>query len=44
RDFRSFRVDRIQSCEVLEEGFQQESGKTLADFLRKVGAGAVLGR
>ncbi|MBC7649858.1 MAG: YafY family transcriptional regulator, partial [Vitreoscilla sp.] len=30
RDFRSFRVDRIQSCEVLEEGFQQESGKTLA--------------
>jgi len=44
RDFRSFRVDRIQSCEVLEEGFQQESGKTLADLLAKVGAGAVLGR
>ena len=44
RDFRSFRVDRIQSCEVLEVGFKQEAGKTLADFLRKVGAGSVLGQ
>ena len=43
RDFRSFRVDRIQSCGVLTEGFKHEAGKTLADFLRKAGAGAVLG-
>jgi len=38
RDFRSFRVDRIQAMEVLEGGFQHEAGKTLADFLRHVGA------
>ncbi len=38
RDFRSFRVDRIQAMEVLEVGFPQEAGKTLADFLRHVGA------
>lgn len=38
RDFRSFRVDRIQAMQVLEDGFQPEAGKTLADFLRHVGA------
>ena len=43
-DFRNFRVDRIQSCEVLEVGFKQEAGKTLADLLRKAGAGPVLGQ
>ena len=37
-DFRNFRMDRIQSYEVLAAGFKQEAGKTLADFLRKVGA------
>lgn len=37
-DFRTFRVDRVQGLEVLEGGFQQEPGKTLADFLRRVGA------
>ena len=42
-DFRSFRVDRIQSCEVMEVGFKQEAGKTLAEFLRKAGAVSVLG-
>lgn len=41
RDFRSFRVDRIQKLEVLEAGFRQEAGKTLADFLRQVGAPAL---
>jgi predicted DNA-binding transcriptional regulator YafY len=41
RDFRSFRIDRIQAMEVLEGGFQQEAGKTLADFLRHVGAPAL---
>lgn len=37
-DFRNFRVDRIQSSKVLVAGFKQEAGKTLADFLRKLGA------
>ena len=37
-DFRNFRMDRIQSYDVLDIGFKQEAGKTLADFLRKVGA------
>lgn len=41
RDFRNFRVDRIQKLEVLEAGFRQEPGKTLADFLRQVGAPAL---
>ena len=42
-DFRSFRMDRIESHEVLDAGFKQETGKTLADFLRKVGAAPMLG-
>ena len=37
-DFRNFRVDRIQSSKVLDAGFKQEAVKTLANFLRKVGA------
>lgn len=41
RDFRSFRIDRIQAMQVLEDGFQHETGKTLADFLRHVGAPAL---
>jgi predicted DNA-binding transcriptional regulator YafY len=40
QDFRSFRVDRIEKLQVLDSGFQHESGKTLADFLRHVGAPA----
>ena len=35
-DFRGFRVDRIESLEVLPDGFCDEPGKTLADFLRRV--------
>ena len=42
-DFRNFRMDRIQSYDVLDVGFKQEAGKTLADFLRKVGAAPMLG-
>ena len=42
-DFRNFRMDRIQSCSVVDAGFKQEAGKTLADFLRHVGAAPVLG-
>lgn len=34
-DFRSFRVDRIQSLQPLEERFRDEAGKTLADMQRR---------
>ncbi len=34
--FRGFRVDRIEALQVQEGGFRDESGKTLADFLRQV--------
>lgn len=37
-EFRSFRIDRIERLEVLDEGFRDESGKTLADLLRSVDA------
>ena len=37
-DFRSFRVDRIASLEVLDDRFKDESDKTLAKMLRHVGA------
>ena len=43
-DFRNFRMDRIQGFELQAVGFKQEAGKTLADFLRKAGAGAVSGQ
>jgi len=33
-DFRNFRVDRIQSLQVLDERFRDEPGKTLADMRR----------
>jgi predicted DNA-binding transcriptional regulator YafY len=35
-DFRSFRVDRIESLDVLQARFADESGKTLVDLLRKL--------
>lgn len=34
--FRSFRVDRIASLQVLDERFRDEQGKTLADLFRQV--------
>ena len=34
QDFRSFRVDRIESLNVLPEHFRDEIGKTLSDLLR----------
>lgn len=34
-DFRSFRVDRIEQLESLDERFRDEAGKTLADLLRR---------
>jgi len=36
RDFRSFRVDRMQSVRILAETFTPRPGETLADFLKKV--------
>ncbi len=35
-DFRNFRLDRCRSVNVSDEKFRPESGKTLADFLRKI--------
>jgi predicted DNA-binding transcriptional regulator YafY len=34
-DFRNFRVDRIEQLDVLEQRYSDESGKTLADLLRR---------
>ena len=36
RDFRSFRIDRIETLDVLENTFRDEPGKTLADLQRLV--------
>ncbi len=36
QDFRSFRIDRIEQLDVLDERFRDEAGKTLADLLRAV--------
>ena len=38
QDFRTFRVDRIESMEVLAETFRDEPGRTLADLMRQVSA------
>lgn len=35
-DFRVFRVDRIQTLDVLLDEFEEEPGKTLADYLETV--------
>jgi len=37
-DFRNFRVDRISNPQVLERAFTEEPGKSLDDFLKRVGA------
>jgi predicted DNA-binding transcriptional regulator YafY len=39
-DFRSFRVDRMASLRTLEDGFRDEPGRTLPDFLRRMRAQA----
>jgi predicted DNA-binding transcriptional regulator YafY len=36
--FRSFRLDRIDRCEVREEVFEPEPGRTLEDFFAHVQA------
>ena len=38
KDFRNFRLDRCRSVAVSGEVFRPETGKTLADFLRKMEA------
>ena len=38
QDFRSFRVDRLQAVDVLDERFRDEPGRTLADMQRRVQA------
>jgi len=34
--FRSFRIDRMRTLDVLEDAFRDEPGRTLPDFLRQV--------
>jgi len=36
---RNFRVDRIEALTPLDDGFRDEPGRTLADLLRREGAG-----
>jgi len=38
RDFRTFRIDRMDEIEVEQTTFEDRSGETLADFLAKVRA------
>lgn len=38
--FRSFRVDRIRTIRVSDDGFEPEPGKTLEDFLENLGPNA----
>jgi predicted DNA-binding transcriptional regulator YafY len=40
-DFRSFRIDRAESMEVLEEKVVDEPGRTLEDFLARIGPDAL---
>ena len=35
-DFRSFRIDRMRTLDVLDDVFRDEAGRTLPDFLRHV--------
>ena len=35
-DFRSFRIDRMQSCEATGQTFQPEAGRTIEDYLKHV--------
>lgn len=40
-DFRSFRVDRVEHADCLEERFTPQAGQSLADFLRRVRSGSL---
>jgi predicted DNA-binding transcriptional regulator YafY len=37
QDFRNFRLDRVSACIRTGDSFADEPGKTLTDFLRKIG-------
>ncbi|MGC2620792.1 MAG: YafY family protein [Acidobacteriaceae bacterium] len=39
KDFRTFRVDRVQHADVLAEEFTPTAGRTLADYLKRVRTG-----
>jgi predicted DNA-binding transcriptional regulator YafY len=41
-DFRTFRLDRIKTLVVMNETFAEEPGKTLRDYLRRVGGESLL--
>jgi predicted DNA-binding transcriptional regulator YafY len=41
-DFRTFRLDRMKDFDVLEETFLDEEGKTLRDYLKRVGGEGLL--
>lgn len=41
RDFRGFRLDRVQKLELTDERFEDEAGRTLADFFTQVREGRV---
>jgi predicted DNA-binding transcriptional regulator YafY len=38
KDFRSFWLHKMSACRQLEEAFEIEQDKSLAEFLRSVGA------
>jgi predicted DNA-binding transcriptional regulator YafY len=40
-DFRSFRVDRIESLTLTGETFAEEPGKSLADWRQQAGSGSL---
>ena len=41
RDFRGFRLDRVQTLALTEQRFEDEAGRTLADFFARVREGRV---
>jgi predicted DNA-binding transcriptional regulator YafY len=41
QDFRTFRLDRVEECNLLDETFVDEPGRTLADLLARYGPEAV---
>jgi predicted DNA-binding transcriptional regulator YafY len=44
KDFRSFRIDRITNCRILDRTFEQGRGQRLSDYLKKVQKDAAIWR
>ncbi len=42
-DFRAFRLDRIETARVLDQGFSPEPGKTLGDFFARLAEHGMMG-